>query len=57
MKIILDGVFNHTGLQFWAFQDIVKNQQKSKYKNWFTIKTWDDPKQKEMNLSMKVGSE
>ncbi len=44
MKIILDGVFNHTGTQFWAFQDIVKNQQNSKYKNWFTIKTWDDPK-------------
>lgn len=44
IKIILDGVFNHTGTQFWAFQDIVKNQQNSKYKNWFTIKTWDDPK-------------
>ena len=44
MKIIIDGVFNHTGTQFWAFQDIVKNQQDSKYKNWFTIKTWDDPK-------------
>lgn len=44
MKIIIDGVFNHTGTQFWAFQDIVKNQQNSKYKNWFTIKTWDDPK-------------
>jgi glycosidase len=44
MKIIADGVFNHTGTQFWAFQDIVKNQQNSKYKNWFTIKTWNDPK-------------
>ena len=43
MKIILDGVFNHTGTTFWAFQDIVKNQQNSKYKDWFTIKSWDDP--------------
>ena len=43
MKIILDGVFNHTGTTFWAFQDIVKNQQKSKYKDWYTIKSWDDP--------------
>lgn len=43
MKIILDGVFNHMGLTSWAFQDIKKNQQKSKYKDWFTIKTWDDP--------------
>lgn len=43
IKIILDGVFNHTGTTFWAFQDIVKNQQNSKYKDWFTIKSWDDP--------------
>ncbi len=44
MKIIIDGVFNHTGTTFWAFQDIVKNQQNSKYKDWYTIKSWDDPK-------------
>jgi glycosidase len=43
MKIIIDGVFNHTGTQFWAFKDIVKNQQKSLYKDWFIIKKWDDP--------------
>ncbi len=43
IKIIIDGVFNHTGTTFWAFQDIVKNQQNSKYKDWFTIKSWDDP--------------
>jgi glycosidase len=42
MKIILDGVFNHTGTTFWAFQDIVKNQQNSKYKDWYTITSWDD---------------
>ncbi|MHB8851837.1 MAG: glycoside hydrolase family 13 protein [Ignavibacteriaceae bacterium] len=44
MKIIIDGVFNHVGTSFWAFQDVVKNQQKSPYKNWFIIKSWDDPK-------------
>jgi glycosidase len=43
MKIIIDGVFNHTGTQFWAFKDIVKNQQESKYKDWFIINKWDDP--------------
>ena len=43
MKIIIDGVFNHTGTQFWAFKDIVKNQQNSLYKNWYTIKKWDNP--------------
>lgn len=43
MKIIIDGVFNHVGTSFWAFQDVLKNQQKSPYKNWFIIKSWDDP--------------
>jgi len=43
MKIIIDGVFNHTGTQFWAFKDIVKNQEKSQFKDWFIINKWDDP--------------
>jgi len=47
MKIIIDGVFNHTGITFWAFQDILKNQQNSRFKDWYTIKKWDDPNTKE----------
>jgi glycosidase len=43
IKIIIDGVFNHTGVQFWAFQDIVKYQEQSKYKDWFIIDSFDDP--------------
>ncbi|MCP5062318.1 MAG: alpha-amylase, partial [Ignavibacteriae bacterium] len=35
IKIIIDGVFNHVGNTFWAFKDVQKNQQESKYKNWF----------------------
>lgn len=42
-KVIIDGVFNHVGTTFWAFKDVVKNQQSSKYKNWFIIKSWDKP--------------
>lgn len=42
MKIIIDGVFNHVGINHWAFQDVVKNQRKSKYKDWFSIVSWDD---------------
>jgi cyclomaltodextrinase / maltogenic alpha-amylase / neopullulanase len=42
MKIIIDGVFNHTGIQFWAFQDIIKNGERSKYKDWFIVKSFDD---------------
>lgn len=37
IKVILDGVFNHTGHEFFAFQDILKNQQNSKYINWYHI--------------------
>jgi len=39
MYIIIDGVFNHMGLNSWAFKDVVKNRQNSKYKDWFTIKS------------------
>ncbi|HED36859.1 MAG TPA: alpha-amylase [Ignavibacteria bacterium] len=46
IKVIIDGVFNHVGKTFWAFEDIVKKQQKSKYLSWFTIKSFDNPKTK-----------
>ena len=37
IKIVLDGVFNHTGRGFWAFQDVIKNRENSRYKDWFHI--------------------
>jgi len=43
MKIIIDGVFNHVGIPFWAFQDVREKGQASKYANWFVIKSFDDP--------------
>jgi len=45
MKVIFDGVFNHLGYNSFAFQDVLKNQQNSPYKDWFIIKSWDDPKE------------
>lgn len=42
MRIIFDGVFNHMGIKSFAFQDVVKNQQDSPYKDWFTITSWRD---------------
>ncbi len=42
MKIIFDGVFNHMGIKSVPFQDVRKNQQSSRYKDWFAIKSWDD---------------
>ena len=42
IRIIFDGVFNHMGTRSFAFQDVLKNQQQSPYKDWFTIKSWKD---------------
>ncbi len=35
IKVIFDGVFNHTGRDFFAFQDIKKNRENSQYKDWY----------------------
>lgn len=35
IRILLDGVFNHVGRDFWAFQDVKKNLQNSQYCSWF----------------------
>ncbi len=37
IKVIFDAVFNHCGYNFFAFQDVIKNGEASKYKNWFYI--------------------
>lgn len=34
-KVIVDGVFNHTGRDFFAFQDIKQNRENSRYKDWY----------------------
>ena len=47
IRVILDGVFNHVGATFWAFQDVVEKQQQSDFKDWFVVNKWDDPKTKE----------
>lgn len=43
IKIVIDGVFNHCGREFWAFKDVLEKQQNSGYKDWFEIISWDDP--------------
>lgn len=42
MRIIFDGVFNHLGYNSFAFQDLLKNQEQSPYKDWFIVKSFDD---------------
>ncbi len=35
IEVILDGVFNHVGRDFFAFKDLQNNLRNSKYKDWF----------------------
>jgi glycosidase len=41
IKIVLDGVFNHVGRDFWAFKDVQANGRNSKYCNWFVNLNFD----------------
>ncbi|ALF09762.1 alpha-glycosidase [Parageobacillus thermoglucosidasius] len=37
IRVMLDAVFNHCGYYFSPFQDVLKNGEASKYKDWFHI--------------------
>ena len=37
IKVVIDGVFNHVGRGFWAFQDVLRNREGSPYRDWFHI--------------------
>lgn len=36
-KVMLDGVFNHAGRGFFAFEDVLVNRENSAYRDWFNI--------------------
>lgn len=35
VKVVVDGVFNHTGREFFAFKDLRMNKWDSRYKDWY----------------------
>ncbi len=35
IRVVLDGVFNHTGRDFFAFKDIRQHRESSRYKDWY----------------------
>ncbi len=37
IRVVLDGVFNHVGRGFWAFQDVRERKWDSPYKDWFHL--------------------
>lgn len=43
IRVIVDGVFNHTGRDFFAFADLRKRQAASPYRDWYIVQSFDDP--------------
>lgn len=43
MRIVIDGVFNHTGRDFFAFAHLREHQQESPYQSWYIVQQFDDP--------------
>ncbi|HMD90427.1 MAG TPA: alpha-amylase family glycosyl hydrolase [Anaerolineaceae bacterium] len=40
-RLVLDGVFNHVGRDFWAFRDVLANRERSAYRDWFANLRFD----------------
>lgn len=45
IRVVVDGVFNHTGREFFAFRDIQEKREKSAYCSWYKGINfgWDNP--------------
>lgn len=43
IRVIIDGVFNHTADEHWAFEDVKKRGKQSPYWDWYFIKRWPFP--------------
>ena len=57
IKIIFDAVFNHSGSDFFAFKDLIKNKQQSKYKEWYFIDSWPVSQAKDKYYTFANGCE
>ncbi len=53
MRIIIDGVWNHTGRGFFAFQDLAAKQAASRFKDWYVVNRYDDPATPQNEFSYK----
>lgn len=56
IKVMMDGVFNHTGMFFYPWCDVVKNGPESKYYNWFMIHTWPFKENSSFHANAKAGN-
>lgn len=51
IRVIVDYSWNHTGLEHWAFRDVVERQGASPYADWYRIGAFDDPATPENEFS------
>ena len=51
LRLIVDFSWNHTGRQFWAFQDVIEQGAESPYADWYEIDAFDDPATQENEFS------
>jgi cyclomaltodextrinase len=42
MRVIVDYSWNHTGITFWAWRDVLERQGESPYADWYEIQRFDD---------------
>lgn len=40
LRVILDGVFNHSSVDFFAFRDLKEKEEESEYRNWYYPKSF-----------------
>jgi glycosidase len=43
IRIIMDYSWNHTGIEFWAWKDVVARQRASRFAEWYEIERFDNP--------------
>lgn len=51
LRVIVDYSWNHTGLAFWAWRDVLERQNESSYADWYEVEGFDDPSTPESEFS------
>jgi glycosidase len=49
MRVIVDYSWNHTGITFWAWRDVLERQADSRYAGWYEIERFDDVRTTDAN--------
>ena len=55
IKVILDYSWNHTGIEFWAWKDVLEKGIDSDYSDWYWVESFDDPATAEDEFKFRGG--